>query len=112
MEMTMTDIDVHIAEEVSGWHVCYPDAFDDARDLWLEFIHDPDATTETYAATLTDQIDLLEEYGEDVPGTDKIDVIVSSFWAATADSQLNQRAETAHTSTGELRKALHEHTEW
>lgn len=98
---------VNVADEIAGWYVTYPDAYETARAIWLEFIHDPDADTDVYVETLNRHVETLR--GDDYPGLPEGDipeVVGAAFAGAMADTNLDQRRDRLTDSIGEIKLAL------
>lgn len=102
--MSDTSDGIDLATKIAGPATDYPAAYDAARDVWSGFIGDPTAEMDDYNDAVATHITILEKH--DVPVDERTDVIVASFWAASAEHVINKRGQDAHRSEDMIRQAL------
>lgn len=100
----MSDDQIDLATKIAGPATQYPSAYDEVREIWLEFIGDRSKGTNEYITAVTNHVKTLAKY--DVPMDDRSDVIIAGFWAASAEKVINERAGVAIESERTIRTAL------
>lgn len=101
--MTVSD-GIDLATKIVGPATEYPAAYATVKEIWRGFIEDPSSETQDYVSAVADQISAIQKHN--VPEDDRSDVIIAAFWAASAETVINQRSQNATQAEEDIRNAL------
>lgn len=95
---------LNLAVKLVGPVTDHPSAYGECREVWHEFITDPEKSSGEYVTAVTEQVRALSRY--EVPLDERTDVIVAAFWAASSEAALTNRPNNPDEIEQTIRTAL------
>lgn len=102
--MRVDEPSINLADKIYPSAYEHREAYEKTKDVWAAFIDDPSTDSQDYIGAVTDHVRALEQHN--VPIDERTDVIIAAFWAASAESVLNQRAAHAGDAEQNIRDGL------